>query len=197
MEKDPDHAPLVVLGANDNFPLIRKVRRLYRQACRDNPYTRWLQPKQLLAKETRSLELPLSWTVEVEGRGKVSITPDDIIGFDVSGSTRRVLFVSVDHGHLPVQSETGDSLLLRTTALVAAIGLSSDDENAPCSQLRSGRFLILWLMQDAERLELLQRACDERNYRNVCFVEQETFFKTNHALNVQWHLSDNQMHTLI
>lgn len=197
MEKNPAKAPLIILGAHDHSPLVGKARRLYRAACRENSYTRWLQPKQLLTEEARSLELPLSWTVEVEGRGKVSITPDDILGFDVSGSTRRVLFLSVDYGSLPVQSDTGDSLLLRTMTLVAATDLSSEDENSPRNQLRSGHFLILWLMQNSERLELLKHACHERDYRNVCLVEQETFFNTRDALGVKWHLADNQMHTLI
>lgn len=71
--------------------------RQFRNACKVNPYTRWLQPKQLLAKDARYLSLPLSWTVSLAERGIVSITPGEIIGFEVQVSVRRILLLCVDY----------------------------------------------------------------------------------------------------
>ena len=167
--------------------------RRFRQACRENFYTQWLQPKQVLSKEFRdTLRPPLSWAVEVPRRGIVSTTPDATIGFAVKGSTRRILLLCVDDGLLPVTKETGDSLFLRTEALVLSI-----EKTRLASRLRFGRILVLWVMKNQDRLEQLKLACALQKYYRVCLVDQRTFENTENALEIRWEMPNQPTHTLI
>lgn len=181
----------MVLGAKDGFPAARQAKRLFRQACQNNPYVRWLPPREIVSSEARELPLPLSWTVALSSGRMVSITPDEILGFDVDGSISRLLLLSIDYGTLPVSDPVADSLLLRTEALVAARKREAVRDLCPA------KVIVAWIMEDLKRLEELRRLCSERNYSDVCLIDEQTFFSFQDVLAIKWHMSDGPSHTLI
>jgi len=197
MEEIRNTESVTVLAANDQSPLVRKAVRRFRESCRGNIYTRWLPPKRLLSKEFRQSKLPLSWTTQLPEGGLISITPDAIIGFDVSGSSRRVLLLFVDDGSSPVTEGDGDSLLLRTTALAFARDKPSLTEPMGVSRFRSGKVIILWLMRDLERLEQLKRGCFQQKCFRICLIDQDTFNKAPNIFSIRWQMPDQPPHTLI
>jgi hypothetical protein len=179
----------VNLFANDHFPFARMVIRRFRDACRENPYTRWLQPKQILRPEYKELALPLSSTVII-GEHTISVTPNEIIGFKVSGSSTRILLIGVDYGRLPIERGIDDSVFLRTRALVAAI--------SPLNrQLRPGQIIVAWIMDNSERLQELKFLCRDHAYSRVRLVDKKTFVEIDDVLSIKWENSDNESHTLI
>lgn len=199
LDKEPGmvEIPDLILSANDGAPLLRKAVRLFRHDCKHYPDTSWLPAKQLLRKEHRDLHLPLSWTVTIPERGVVSITPDEIIGFKVDGSSSRILLLCGDHINVPVQSESGDSLFLRTQALVAARDGSSPGKDKAQTYLRSSRFLIVWILENANRVQELKRLCEEHSFSNILLTDEETFLATQNRLGIEWEQVGYPAHTII
>lgn len=57
--------------------------------------------------------------------------------------------LSVDYGLLPISSATGDSLFLRTQALVVAA------TNQPKTKLKPSQIFVAWIMRNTQRLDEL------------------------------------------
>jgi hypothetical protein len=190
-------APQINLNANDGFPLLRKAISRFRNGCKANAYTKWIPEKLLLRKECRHLKLPLSWNVSVPGGHRVSMTPDEIIGFKVEGSITRILLLCGDHMDVSVQGDRGDSLFLRTQALVSAKRNPLPGEDRAQTYFRPAQILIVWILGTPQRLHQLSRLCEDRGYSDVFLTDEETFLTSQNPLEIKWRQAGQSPHPLI
>jgi hypothetical protein len=173
----------------DHKRFVTHLVRRFRQECPTNEYTRWLPRRKLLNKRARAagLVLPSSWIVHLPERAPIIIKPDAIIGFEVFGSADRILILMVDTGEMHVESDSGDSLLLRTSAI----------RGADMGMLRQSRRLIAWIMHSPERSRQLKDACVRHGLDWVCLTDRDAIIASPTVIFIRWQVSGQADQTIV
>ena len=183
------------LRSKSNSALLKSAVNRFRDGCGENFWTTWLPRRKLLSKRVRSSSPEFAWTVTLPEHRSMTVQPDAVIGFDVKGSSRRVIFLSIDDGSLPVHSKTGDSIHLRTRGLLAARDLH--DSNSPGELFGYVGIIVMWIMQNDRRVEELKCLLESEREPGIALIDASTFFEIDNVLYIKWEMPGRERQTII
>lgn len=146
-------------------------------ACRRHVGVKLLTGDKLpLPEATRSQREPFRWRVNVTGRLKCGVIPDQVFALEFPGGERRFYFLEADRATMPVmrQSLTQSSIYRKLLAYEATW-----TQNLHRARFGFHRFRVLTVTRSPERVQTMLKACQrlERGQGLFLFADAPAFLR--------------------
>jgi hypothetical protein len=155
-------------------------------ACRRHAGVKLLTGDELpLPEAVRGQREPFRWRVNVTGRLKCGVIPDQVFALEFPGGERRFYFLEADRGTMPVmrQSLAQSSIYRKLLAYEATW-----TQNLHRARFGFHRFRVLTVTRSPERVQTMLKACQrlERGQGLFLFVDAAAFTAKADPLSLSW-----------